>query len=166
MKNFKEKKTNNKTLECKNDLKEYQNLIAGCFKRPLGTSLAIFNLRCDIVYCMYRGVGVRLFTFSKRWDGTSNTEAICTCTQTVQQRGWKVKNLPGIKGVNFCNSVSIHMTSRGLKLKKNKSNDWFISFFHLLCFQNHSNKNSHITCIYMYWNALIWVLKVKKIKLK
>lgn len=109
---------------------------------------------------------MRLFTFSKWWDGTSNTEAICTCTQTVQQRGWKVKNLPGIKGVNFCNSVSIHMTSRGLKLKRNKSNDWFISFFHLLCFQNHSNKNSHITCIYMYWNAWIWVLKVKKFKLK
>lgn len=52
---FQRKKTHNKTLECKNDLKEYQNLIAGCFKRPLGTSLAIFNLRCDIVYCMYRG---------------------------------------------------------------------------------------------------------------
>lgn len=67
------KKTHNKTLKCKNDLKEYQNLIAGCFKRPLGTSLAIFNSRSDI-HCMYRGM--RLFQFSKCWDDTCNTEVM------------------------------------------------------------------------------------------
>lgn len=47
--------------------------IAGCFKRPLGTSLAIFNSRSDI-HCMYRGM--RLFQFSKRWDDTCNTEVM------------------------------------------------------------------------------------------
>lgn len=128
------KKTHNKTLKCKNDLKEYQNLIAGCFKRPLGTSLAIFNSRSDI-HCMYRGL--RLFQFSKRWDDTCNTEVMHMYTDSSIGRLKGEKTYLELKVWTFTSlSPSIWLVE-GWNLK-NKSYNWFVNFFHLFCFQNHS----------------------------